>query len=158
MNGAATDGVSDGPARQLEAAFRPERLEVIDESEEHRGHAGWHEGGGTHFRVVMRAASLDGLSRVERSRAVHRALQPEFAPGCTRWRSTSPAARPEARLRARRPVRAAATGAAASASVGRRRARERRLDAARGSRPRGGARPARAAPGRPGALLRRAPG
>ncbi|MFO1210553.1 MAG: BolA family protein [Amaricoccus sp.] len=66
---------------RLEAAFRPERLEVVDESDEHRGHAGWHEGGGSHFRVLMRAASLDGLSRVERSRAVHRALDPEFRAG-----------------------------------------------------------------------------
>ena len=66
---------------RLEAAFRPERLEVVDESEEHRGHAGWHEGGGSHFRVLMRAASLDGMSRVERSRAVHRALDPEFRAG-----------------------------------------------------------------------------
>ncbi|MFO1144719.1 MAG: BolA family protein [Amaricoccus sp.] len=66
---------------RLEAAFHPERLEVVDESEEHRGHAGWHEGGGSHFRVLMRAASLDGMTRVERSRAVHRALDPEFSAG-----------------------------------------------------------------------------
>jgi BolA family transcriptional regulator, general stress-responsive regulator len=63
---------------KLEAAFSPERLEVIDESEEHRGHGGWREGGGTHFRVVMRAASLGGLGRVERSRAVHRVLDDEL--------------------------------------------------------------------------------
>lgn len=67
--------------RKLAQAFRPEHLEVIDESEQHRGHGGWREGGGTHFRVVMRAASLDGLSRVERSRAVHRALAEELAGG-----------------------------------------------------------------------------
>lgn len=64
---------------KLRAAFDPDRLEVIDESEQHRGHGGWREGGGTHFRVVMRAASLDALSRVERSRAVHRALADELA-------------------------------------------------------------------------------
>ncbi|HET9069215.1 MAG TPA: BolA family protein [Amaricoccus sp.] len=66
---------------KLEAAFRPEHLEVIDESEAHRGHAGWREGGATHFRVVMRASALAGLSRVERSRAVHRALAAELAGG-----------------------------------------------------------------------------
>ena len=66
---------------KLRAAFGPEELEVIDESEQHRGHAGWREGGGTHFRVVMRAAAFDGLSRVERSRAVHRALADELAGG-----------------------------------------------------------------------------
>jgi BolA protein len=66
---------------RLEAAFRPQRLEVKDESDEHAGHPGGHPEGGTHFRVLMRAASLDGLGRVERSRAVHRALEPEFAAG-----------------------------------------------------------------------------
>jgi BolA protein len=66
---------------KLRAAFAPEHLEVIDESEAHRGHAGWREGGGTHYRVVMRAAALDGLGRVERSRAVHRVLADELAGG-----------------------------------------------------------------------------
>lgn len=64
---------------RLAEAFDPDHLEVIDESEAHRGHAGWREGGGTHFRVVMRSARLDGLSRVERGRAVHRALAAELA-------------------------------------------------------------------------------
>lgn len=63
---------------KLEAAFAPERLEVIDESEGHRGHGGWREGGETHFRVVMRADAFDGLSRVERSRAVHAVLGEEL--------------------------------------------------------------------------------
>jgi BolA protein len=66
---------------KLTAAFQPDYLEVVDESEAHRGHAGWREGGGTHFRVVMRAAALGGLSRVERSRAVHRVLAEELAGG-----------------------------------------------------------------------------
>ena len=72
-------------------AFHPERLEVIDESESHRGHGGWREGGETHFRVVMRAESLDGLSRVERSRAVHK-----VAGGGARCRRPRPGARPRA--------------------------------------------------------------
>jgi BolA family transcriptional regulator, general stress-responsive regulator len=64
---------------KLTGAFHPTRLEVIDESERHRGHGGWREGGETHFRVVMRAPSLAGLSRVERSRAVHKVLDAELA-------------------------------------------------------------------------------
>jgi len=77
-------GPHDTAARlnaKLAAAFRPDHLEVIDESEQHRGHGGWREGGQTHFRVVMRAAALDGLSRVERSRAVHRVLADDLAGG-----------------------------------------------------------------------------
>ena len=64
---------------KLAAAFAPEHLEVIDESERHRGHAGWREGGETHFRVVMRSARLDGLSRLARSRAVHDVLREELS-------------------------------------------------------------------------------
>ncbi len=66
---------------KLAAAFAPTRLEVFDESEQHRGHGGWREGGGTHFRVVMRAAALAGLSRVQRGRAVHDALRAELDGG-----------------------------------------------------------------------------
>ena len=66
---------------KLAAAFYPERLEVIDDSEAHRGHGGWREGGETHFRVVMRAKSLAGLTRVERSRAVHKVVAAELAAG-----------------------------------------------------------------------------
>ena len=75
------DRMADILHRRLAAAFHPERLEVIDESESHRGHGGWREGGETHFRVVMRAKSLAGLSRVERSRAVHKLLAAELAAG-----------------------------------------------------------------------------
>lgn len=66
---------------KLSAAFTPDYLQVIDESEAHRGHGGWREGGETHFKVVMRAAAFDGMGRVERSRAVHRVLQDDLAAG-----------------------------------------------------------------------------
>jgi BolA protein len=65
--------------RKLTDAFAPEALEIIDESERHRGHSGWREGGGTHFRVVMRSAAFDGLDRVARGRAVHAVLREELA-------------------------------------------------------------------------------
>lgn len=63
---------------RLEEAFAPDLLEVIDESEKHRGHAGWREGGETHFRVRIGAEALSPLSRVERHRAIHRALGPDL--------------------------------------------------------------------------------
>ena len=61
---------------RLEQSFAPEQLEVLDESEEHRGHAGFQEGGESHFRVRMKAAALDGQSRIQRHRAVLAALGP----------------------------------------------------------------------------------
>ncbi len=64
---------------KLTEAFAPESVEVIDESESHRGHGGWREGGETHFKVVMRAAAFNGMSRVDRSRRVHAVLRDELA-------------------------------------------------------------------------------
>lgn len=66
---------------KLQAAFAPASLEVIDESEQHRGHGGWREGGETHFRVRMAAAAFDGLSRLDRQRAVNRVLAEDLAGG-----------------------------------------------------------------------------
>ena len=60
--------------RERLAVLRPSRLEVIDESEGHRGHAGWREGGQTHFRVRMASPRFAGLGRVARHRLVHRTL------------------------------------------------------------------------------------
>ena len=59
---------------RLQAAFDPRELEVVDDSETHRGHAGYREGGESHFNVRIRAAAFAGQSRVARHRAVHAAL------------------------------------------------------------------------------------
>ncbi len=63
---------------KLEQAFAPRELEVIDDSESHRGHAGYREGGESHFQVRMRAAQLGDMGRVQRHRAVHAALGPDL--------------------------------------------------------------------------------
>lgn len=59
---------------RLRAAFQPRHLEVVDESESHRGHAGYQEGGQSHFRVSIMADAFAGQSRIARHRAVHGAL------------------------------------------------------------------------------------
>ena len=59
---------------RLAAAFAPRRLEVVDESERHRGHAGYQEGGESHFRVTIESAQFEGMDRIARHRAVHTAL------------------------------------------------------------------------------------
>ncbi|WP_370270480.1 BolA family protein [Nioella sp.] len=63
---------------RLEDAFAPRRLEVIDESEAHRGHAGYRDGGESHFRVKIAAQALDPLGRIARHRAVHAAIGAEL--------------------------------------------------------------------------------
>ncbi|RBI74707.1 BolA family transcriptional regulator [Roseovarius sp. TE539] len=62
----------------LEAMFSVEHIEVIDESEAHRGHAGYQSGGESHFRLRLRAPELSAMSRLQRHRAVHAALGPEL--------------------------------------------------------------------------------
>ncbi len=61
---------------RLEQAFSPTALEVVDDSEAHRGHSGYQEGGQSHFNVMIRADAFKGQSRVARHRAVHAALGP----------------------------------------------------------------------------------
>lgn len=63
---------------KLRAAFDPERLEVVDESQNHAGHGGWREGGETHFRVRIAAKAFAGKSRVETHRAINQVLQSEL--------------------------------------------------------------------------------
>lgn len=62
----------------LLAGFSPQYLEVIDESEQHRGHSGYAEGGESHFRVVIRAPAFAVMSRLQRHRAIHAALGPQL--------------------------------------------------------------------------------
>ena len=64
---------------KLAAEFTPAFLDVIDESNSHFGHAGWREGGETHFRVRIAAHHFDGMSRVAQHRAVMDALSAELA-------------------------------------------------------------------------------
>ena len=58
--------------------FAPSDLEVIDESDLHAGHSGAKPGGETHFRVRMISKSFEGLSSIDRQRAVHKALKSEL--------------------------------------------------------------------------------
>ena len=59
---------------RLREAFSPTELEVVDDSERHRGHAGFQEGGESHFNVRIRAAAFAEMSRIDRHRAIHSAL------------------------------------------------------------------------------------
>jgi BolA family transcriptional regulator, general stress-responsive regulator len=62
----------------LQTAFTPQHLEVIDESEQHRGHSGYAEGGESHFRVVIRSPEFATMTRLQRHRAIHSALGPDL--------------------------------------------------------------------------------
>lgn len=65
--------IADQMTRRL-ATLEPTALQVLDESESHRGHSGFREGGESHFRVIMASPAFAGLSRLERHRLVHATL------------------------------------------------------------------------------------
>ncbi|MDP2621992.1 MAG: BolA family protein [Hyphomicrobiales bacterium] len=64
---------------KLTRAFAPGALEVTDDSERHRGHSGYREGGETHFSVRMVAAAFAGKSHIERHRMVNELLAEELS-------------------------------------------------------------------------------
>jgi BolA family transcriptional regulator, general stress-responsive regulator len=64
---------------KLKKAFDPEKFELTDDSEKHRGHGGWREGGESHFRLRMTSARFAGQGRVQRQRAVNKVLAEELA-------------------------------------------------------------------------------
>lgn len=66
--------LADQMKGKLQLAFSVELIEIIDESENHRGHSGYQDGGESHFRIRMRAAEFASMTRLERHRAVHAAL------------------------------------------------------------------------------------
>ena len=66
---------------RLRAALSPTALEIVDDSESHRGHAGHDGSGESHFTVKLTAAAFAGQSRVARQRLVYAALGDMMAPG-----------------------------------------------------------------------------
>jgi BolA protein len=69
-----TGPVAQEIAQRLEAALAPARLEVINDSARHRGHAGDDGSGESHFTVIVEAERFRGMTRLQRQRAVNEAL------------------------------------------------------------------------------------
>lgn len=66
--------VADAIRQRLTTALSPSRLDLVDESARHAGHAGARPQGESHFRVSIVSAKFAGKSRVERQRMVFAAL------------------------------------------------------------------------------------
>jgi BolA family transcriptional regulator, general stress-responsive regulator len=78
----STGITADALRGRLEELLAPTRLEVIDESAAHAGHAGADGSGfGTHFRVRIASPMFTGRSRVACHRLVYDALQDFVARG-----------------------------------------------------------------------------
>ena len=68
-------------AEKLTKAFAPQRLEVVDDSHRHAGHAGARPGGQTHYSVHIVSQAFRGKSRIDRHRMVNAALASELQNG-----------------------------------------------------------------------------
>lgn len=71
----------DRIAEKLVDAFAPDRLEVIDDSHRHAGHAGARPSGETHYTVHIVSRAFQGKTRLERHRMIHQTLHGELAGG-----------------------------------------------------------------------------
>ena len=67
--------------QRLNARLAPIYLLVEDQSSQHIGHAGWREGGETHFSLDIVSAAFEGKSRVERHRLVNEVVDEAFRRG-----------------------------------------------------------------------------
>jgi BolA protein len=74
MTASFTGPVAPEIAKRLEEALAPTHLDVINDSNRHRGHAGHDGSGESHFTVEIESPRFAGLSRLERQRAVNAAL------------------------------------------------------------------------------------
>ena len=75
MSQPLTGPVAAEITKRLIEALGPTHLEVVDDSEKHRGHGGYNpDGGESHFTVEIEAPAFAGMNRLQRQRAVNHAL------------------------------------------------------------------------------------
>jgi len=74
MSLTSTGPVAAEMERRLRAALSPTRLDLVDDSEKHRGHGGYNPAGESHFSLTIESPAFAGMTRVQRQRAVFAAL------------------------------------------------------------------------------------
>ncbi len=70
--------VTDEIREKLLIAFGDGNFEIVDDSESHRGHSGFQDGGESHFNLTVRSTDFAAMTRLQRHRAVHKALGPDI--------------------------------------------------------------------------------
>lgn len=58
---------------RLQAAFSPSQLDILDDSEQHKGHEGA-RGGAGHYTVIISAEKLKNVSRVAAHQQIYAVL------------------------------------------------------------------------------------
>ena len=74
MNAPSTGPVASEMLRRLNSSLSPTRIELVDDSEQHREHGGYNPSGESHFSLTIESPAFAGKSRVERQRMVYAAL------------------------------------------------------------------------------------
>ena len=74
MNAQTTGPVAIEMLRRLNSALSPTRIELVDDSEQHRGHGGYNPAGESHFSLRIQSAAFTNKNRVERQRMIYAAL------------------------------------------------------------------------------------
>ena len=65
----------------IKECFDPSYIEVIDDSNNHRGHYHAPESGESHYNVEVISKEFLGKSRIEKERMVYKVLKKEFNTG-----------------------------------------------------------------------------
>jgi BolA protein len=74
MNAQTTGPVATEMLGRLNSILSPTKMELIDNSEQHRGHGGYNPAGESHFTLKIESPLFEGKSRVERQRMIYGAL------------------------------------------------------------------------------------
>jgi BolA protein len=74
MDTTATGPIATEMLKRLNSALSPTHIELIDDSEQHRGHGGYNPAGESHFSLAIESPAFAGKSRVERQRMVYSAM------------------------------------------------------------------------------------
>jgi BolA family transcriptional regulator, general stress-responsive regulator len=74
MDAQKTGPVATEMRARLNSALSPTRMELTDESEQHRGHGGYNPAGESHFRLRIESPAFAGKNRLQRQRMVYAAL------------------------------------------------------------------------------------
>ena len=74
MNAQTTGPVATEMLARLNSALSPTQIDLVDDSEQHRGHGGYNPAGESHFSLHIESAAFAGKSRIERQRMIYAAL------------------------------------------------------------------------------------
>ena len=74
MNAQRTGPIAAEMLARLNSALSPTQIDLIDDSEQHRGHGGYNPAGESHFSLRIESPAFAGKNRIERQRMIYAAL------------------------------------------------------------------------------------